>query len=87
MNWNVFALVLTIIGTACWGVCFWWMYQISSKQNRLLHDLHQQNKRIEKLSEEEHKLIREVHPQISEINEKVEQVKESVQYGVESKKG
>jgi hypothetical protein len=61
------AFWLTLIGTLCWAVCFWWMYRISAKQNTLLTQLHAQGKRIEKLSKLEHDLIKEVHPQVSEI--------------------
>ena len=69
---------LTIIDTICWGACFWWMYTISSKQNRLLKQLGEQAARIEKLSRAEHDLIREVHPQVEEIKEGVREVKEAV---------
>jgi hypothetical protein len=61
------AFWLTLIGSFCWVVCFWWMYRISAKQNTLLTQLHAQGKRIEKLSKLEHDLIKEVHPQVSEI--------------------
>lgn len=63
------AFWLTLIGTLCWIVCFWWMHRISTKQNALLDQLHAQGKRIEKLSKLEHDLIKEVHPQVSEIKE------------------
>ncbi len=69
------SLSLAIIGTLCWAVCFIWMYQISSKQNRLLDQLGEQGRRIERLSEEEHQLIREVHPQVGEIRENIEDVR------------
>jgi len=68
---NAFALLLTIVGTICWGLCFYWMYRISIKQNHLLAKLGEQGKRIEKLSRLEHDLIKEVRPQISEIVESV----------------
>lgn len=61
------AFWLTLIGSFCWAVCFWWMYRISAKQNTLLTQLHAQGKRIEKLSKLEHELIKEVHPQVCEI--------------------
>jgi hypothetical protein len=61
------AFWLTLIGTLCWVVCFWWMYRISAKQNTLLDQLHAQGKRIEKLSKVEHDLIKDVHPQVGEI--------------------
>ena len=58
---------MTLAGTICWGVCFWWMHRLSTKQNILLDQLRAQGKRIEKLSKVEHDLIKEVHPQVSEI--------------------
>jgi len=63
------AIVLTVIGTLCWVVCFWWMHRISRNQTAFLDQLHAQGKRIEKLSKAEHDLIKEVHPQVSEIKE------------------
>jgi hypothetical protein len=63
------AFWLTLIGTLCWLVCFWWMYRISVKQNSLLAQLHAQGERIEKLSKLEHDLIKEVQPQVGEIKE------------------
>jgi hypothetical protein len=69
MDKTSLAFWLTLIGTLCWLVCFWWMYRISAKQNALLTQLHAQGKRIEKLSKLEHDLIKEVHPQVGEIKE------------------
>ena len=69
MNENSLAFWMTLVGTICWGVCFWWMYRLSSKQNVLLAQLREQGKRIEKLSKIEHDLIKEVHPQVNEIKE------------------
>jgi hypothetical protein len=63
------AFWLTLIGTLCWIVCFWWMYRISTKQNAFLDQLQAQGKRIEKLSKLEHDLIKQVHPQVGEIKE------------------
>jgi len=63
------AFWLTLTGTLCWIVCFWWMYRISTKQNALLDQLQAQGKRIEKLSKVEHDLIKQVHPQVCEIKE------------------
>ena len=74
MNRDGFALALSLIGTVCWGVCFWWMHQISTKQNFLLDQLREQGKRIEKLSRLEHDLIKEVHPQVGEIKEGVDEM-------------
>jgi hypothetical protein len=72
MTQNSLAFWMTLAGTVCWGVCFWWMQRISNKQNALLSQLREQGKRIEKLSRVEHDLIKEVHPQVGEIKEGME---------------
>jgi hypothetical protein len=77
-NLDAVALVLSCIGTICWGVCFWWMHHISSRQDALLQELREMTRRIEKLSQIEHDLISEVHPQVNEIKEHVENVREAV---------
>jgi hypothetical protein len=69
MDKTAFAFWLTLAGTLCWVVCFWWMYRISTKQNAFLDQLHAQGKRIENLSRLEHDLIKEVQPQVGEIKE------------------
>ena len=74
MTQNGFALSLALIGTLCWGICFWWMHRISAKQNTLLEQLREQGKRIEKLSRLEHDLIKEVHPQVGEIKEGMDEM-------------
>ncbi len=79
MSLNGWGVLLGVVGTICWGFCFWWMHRISSTQNRLLDQLAEQGKRIERLSKEEHDLIKEVHPQVSEIRESVDQVKERIE--------
>ena len=71
MNHQTLIMVLTWIGIGCWVICFWWMHSISRKQNALLKALHDQGKRIERLSKEEHDLIQEVHPAVNEIRETV----------------
>lgn len=65
---------MSVAGTVCWGICFWWMHRISSNQNKLLDQLRAQGKRIEKLSKIEHDLIKEVHPQVGEIKEGLEEM-------------
>jgi hypothetical protein len=65
---------MTVAGTVCWGVCFWWMRRLSLKQNFLLDQLREQGRRIEKLSKIEHDLIKEVHPQVNEIKEGMEEM-------------
>jgi hypothetical protein len=72
------ALILAWVGTGCWGICFWWMHRLSSRQEMMLKELHDVTKRIEKLSEIEHDLIREVHPNVEEIKESVEDVSDAV---------
>lgn len=69
MDKNSLAFWMTLVGTVCWGFCFWWMHRLSTKQNILLDQLREQGKRIEMLSKIEHDLIKEVHPQVSEIKE------------------
>jgi hypothetical protein len=70
--------VIAWLDLACWGVCFWWMHRISSRQDSLLGELHQMTKRIEHFSKAEHELIQEVHPQVTEIKDKVEHVQQAV---------
>jgi hypothetical protein len=69
MDRNSLSFWMTLGGSICWGICFWWMRQLSIKQSFLLDQLREQGKRIEKLSKIEHDLIKEVHPQVSEIKE------------------
>jgi hypothetical protein len=68
----------TIVGAACWAVCFWWMWRISSRQDALLHELREQGQRIEKLSRVEHDLIKEVHPAVQDIKSDVSDVAAAV---------
>ncbi|HEY5346534.1 MAG TPA: hypothetical protein VIK62_09350 [Verrucomicrobiae bacterium] len=72
MNEDNLAFWMTVVGTICWGICFWWMRRLSLNQNVLLAQLREQGKRIEKLSKIEHDLIKEVHPQVNEIKEGME---------------
>ena len=76
---------MTLAGTICWGICFWWMRRLSLKQNILLAQLREQGKRIEKLSKLEHDLIKEVHPQVNEIKEGMETMIAVVTENLESK--
>ena len=71
-------LALTWIGLACWGVCFWWMHRISSRQDAVLKELHGMTERIHQFSKVEHDLIQEVHPKVSEIKEQVQDVADAV---------
>ena len=85
MNENNLAFWMTVVGTVCWGICFWWMRRLSIKQNILLAQLREQGKRIEKLSKLEHDLIKEVHPQVNEIKEGMEAMIAVVTENLESK--
>ena len=84
MDKSNLAFWMTLAGTVCWGICFWWMHRLSTKQNALLDQLREQGKRIEKLSKLEHDLIKEVHPQVSDIKEGMDTmiavVKENVEF-------
>jgi hypothetical protein len=77
-NTEMLAFILTVVGTACWGVCFWWMHRLSTRQETMLQELHGMTSRIEKLSEAEHDLIRQVHPVVGEIKESVQDVVDAV---------
>ena len=78
MNNEQVALVLGVLGTVCWGICFWWMHSISRRQDAMLQELHEQTRRIERLSREEHDLIQEVHPKVEEISEDVGKIAQAV---------
>jgi tRNA U34 5-carboxymethylaminomethyl modifying enzyme MnmG/GidA len=84
MDKNSIAFWLTLAGTGCWAVCFWWMYRLSLKQNNLLDRLSEQGKRIERLSRIEHDLIKEVHPQVGEIKEGMDEMIAAVKENTES---
>lgn len=71
---ELLGLSLTIIGTICWGFCFYWMKQISNRQDKVLVILQSQTERIEKLAKVEHDLIKEVHPQVNDIKESLKKV-------------
>jgi len=72
---------LAFVRTGRRGVCFWWMKQISVGRNRLMEQLREQGRRIERLSKIEHGLIKEVHPQVGEskqgLDEMIAAVKEN----------
>jgi hypothetical protein len=84
MNLTTLSFLMAIVGTACWGVCFLWMYRISEKQNHLLDKLGDQGKRIERLSKIEHDLIKEVHPKVSDIKEGMDEMIAAVKENTES---
>ena len=78
MNGTEIVFWLAWVNLACWGVCFWWMHRISSRQNALLNQLKSQGRRVEALSKAEHDLIKEVHPQVGEPVEGMQEVVDSV---------
>ena len=84
MNLTILSFLLALLGTACWGVCFWWMFRISEKQNHLLDKLGDQGKRIERLSKIEHDLIKEVHPQVGEIKDGMDEMIAAVKENTEA---
>ncbi len=83
MNIANLCALLTVLGTLCWGICFWWMYRISDKQNNLLAQLKEQGRRIERLSKMEHDLIKEVHPKVGEIKEGMDEMIAVVKENIE----
>jgi iron-sulfur cluster repair protein YtfE (RIC family) len=72
----LYSELIAIVDIACWGVCFWWMHRISSRQNAVLKQLHEQGRRIERVSREEHEILREVHPKVEKIEKNLDQVAE-----------
>jgi hypothetical protein len=72
------ALLLTWVGTGCWGVCFWWMHRLSRRQESMLNELHEMTQRIEQLSKAEHELIKDIHPAVEEVKTHVASVAEAV---------
>ncbi len=84
MSKNDLSFWMTLAGTICWVFCFWWMRRLSIKQNALLDQLHEQGKRLEKLSRLEHDLIKEVHPQVNDIKEGMEEIIAVVKENVEN---
>jgi hypothetical protein len=69
-------LVIGILDLGCWLICFYWMHQISNRQNAVLEELRQQGARIERVSNEEHKIIKELHPAVGEIKEGMGELRE-----------
>ncbi len=77
-NLQTTGLLLGWLGMGCWGVCFWWMHRLSSRQETMLKELHEMTTRIERLSQAEHDMIRQVHPAVGEIKESVKDVAAAV---------
>lgn len=67
-------LLFNTIDLLCWVVCFFWMFRISARQDRVLKAISEQGRRIERMSKAEHDLIKEVHPVVGEIKERVEEM-------------
>jgi hypothetical protein len=69
---------ITVLNIGCWGVCFWWMHRISTRQNAVLDQLREQAQRIEKVAKEEHAILTELHPNVEAIQKEVGEVSEKV---------
>ncbi|HMJ06261.1 MAG TPA: hypothetical protein VK474_08390 [Chthoniobacterales bacterium] len=74
--------LVTVADIFCWGVCFWWMHRISTRQNAVLEQLNQQAKGIKKVSEEGHAMLSEVQPNVQAIQKGVDEVAEKVNRAV-----
>jgi hypothetical protein len=73
MNASVFQW-LTLIDTACWIFCFFWMHRISTRQDAVLSALRDQAARIEKLAKMEHELVKDIHPKVASIEDDMSEV-------------
>jgi cell division protein FtsB len=74
---RLYSELFAVVNVACWGVCFWWMHRISSRQHAVLDQLQKQGERIEHLSREEHQLLREVHPKVEKIEKNLDDATEN----------
>lgn len=70
---------ITLIDIVCWGVCFWWMHRISSRQDATLKQLQKQARRIEDISEAEHEILSDLHPSVQKIEKGVDEVSEKIE--------
>jgi len=70
---------LTWLGTLAWGINFWMIYRISSRQDRLLDTLREQAERITELSQTQHDILQEVHPNVNLIRDAVNDVAEEIE--------
>ena len=68
-----------MIDIVCWGVCFWWMHRISTRQNATLEQLQTQARRIEDISKAEHEILTDLHPSVQKIEKGVDQVSEKIE--------
>jgi hypothetical protein len=64
--------MIALLDVACWGVCFWWMHRISSRQEAMLDQLRKQGDRIENVAREEHEILQDVHPKVEKIEKNIE---------------
>lgn len=71
--------LVTVADILCWGICFWWMHRISTRQNAVLDQLNQQANRIKKVSEEGHAILSEVQPNVEAIQKGVDAVAQKVE--------
>jgi predicted nucleic acid-binding Zn-ribbon protein len=70
---------ITLIDIVCWGVCFWWMHRISSRQDATLKQLQKQARRIEDVSRAEHEILSDLHPSVQKIEKGVDEVSEKIE--------
>jgi hypothetical protein len=70
---------ITLIDIVCWGVCFWWMHRISSRQDATLKQLQKQARRIEDISKAEHEILSDLHPSVQKIEKGVDEVSEKIE--------
>ena len=71
--------LFTFVDIVCWGVCFWWMHRISTRQNATLEQLRKQARRIEDVSKAEHEILTDLHPSVQKIEKGVDQVSEKIE--------
>lgn len=69
---------LTIVDTACWAICFWWMHRISKRQDALLRELREQGRRIVDVSNAEHDLVKERHSRVESIENNIGEATDAV---------
>jgi len=70
---------ITLVDIVCWGICFWWMHRISSRQDATLKQLQKQARRIEDISEAEHEILSDLHPSVQKIEKGVDEVSEKIE--------
>jgi hypothetical protein len=71
--------LIAMVEIGCWGLCFWWMHRISSRQNAMLEQLKKQGDRIEGVSREEHKILQELHPAVPKIGKDLDEAIDETQ--------